>query len=314
MGARRSPKKGSLALRPRKRAKSQMPKVGYWPQSSERRLLGFAAYKAGMTSVSYIDDSTSPNAGSEIVAAATVLEVPPMIAYGIRGIKNRQVVADEIVDDQKLLSQISLKSKKKNKLDASKLDDVQLLVFTQPAKAGFGRKKPDKMAIAIGGKDVQDKLEYARSLLGKEIKASDAFKPGEYVDVISVTKGKGWQGPVKRFGTAIQRRKATGKRRHIGTLGPWHPAYVMYTVPQAGQMGYHKRTEFNKRILKIAKPQEVNPKGGFLHYGLAKNECIILAGSVGGPAKRLIRLRKAVRISSPPKAPDLRMISQLAKN
>ena len=313
MGARRSHRKGSLAFRPRKRANSQMPRIGYWPASAERRLLGFAAYKAGMTSAAYVDDSTSPNAGNEIVGAATVLEVPPMIAYGIRGMKFGQVVADEIVDDQKLLLNISLKNKKKNKLDASKISEVYLLAFTQPDKTGFGRKSPDRMMLGVGGKDVADKLEYARSLLGKELKASDAFKPGEFVDAVSVTIGKGWQGTVKRFGTHQQRRKATGKVRHIGTLGPWHPGYVMYTVPHPGQMGYHKRTELNKRILKIVGPDEVNPKGGFPHYGLVKNECLLMVGSIGGPQKRLIRLRKAVR-NPAVKAVDVRMISQESKN
>lgn len=313
MGARRSSRKGSLAFRPRKRAESQMPRVGHWPAASERRLLGIAAYKVGMTSIAYVDDSTSPNAGNEVVGAATVLEVPAMVAYGIRGMNNGQVVADEMCPDQKLLDKISLKLKKKNQLDATKISDVYLLIYTQPDKTGFGRKKPDRMMLGVGGKDVADKLEYARSLLGKELKASDAFKPGEFVDTVVVTKGKGWQGTVKRFGTHQQRRKATGKVRHIGTLGPWHPGYVFYTVPHPGQMGYHKRTELNKRIMKIAAPDEVNPKGGFPHYGLVKNECLLMAGSIAGPQKRLVRLRKAARKEAV-KAPDVRMISQESKN
>ncbi|VVB57013.1 50S ribosomal protein L3 [uncultured archaeon] len=314
MGARRSSRKGSLAFRPRKRAETQMPRIGHWPTSTERRLLGFAAYKAGMTSVAYIDDSTSPNAGNEIVGAATILEVPAMTVYGIRGMKFGQVVADEIVDDQKLLNDISLKLKKKNKLESKDISDVFILAFTHPDKTGFGKKKADKMMIAVGGKDAADKLEYARTLLGKEVKASDAFKPGEFVDAVSITKGKGWQGTVKRFNTHQQRRKATGKRRHIGTLGPWHPGYVFYTVPHPGQMGYHKRTEINKRILKFVTPEEVNPSGGFPHYGLVKNECLLMVGSLGGPQKRLVRLRKAARTSAAPKTPDVRMISRLSKN
>ena len=313
MGARRSSRKGSLAFRPRKRAESQMPRIGYWPSSTTRGLLGFAAYKAGMTSVAYIDDSTSPNAGNEIVGAATILEVPVMTVYGIRGMKFGQVVADEMVDDQKILNNISLKLKKKNKLEVANISDVFVLAFTRPEKTGFGRKNADRMMIGVGGKDVADKLEYARTLLGKDVKASEAFKPGEFVDAVSITKGKGWQGTVKRFGTHQQRRKATGKVRHIGTLGPWHPGYVMYTVPHPGQMGYHKRTDINKRILKFVEPEQINPAGGFPHYGLVKNECLLMVGSIGGPQKRLIRLRKAVRNKSL-KVPDVRMISLESKN
>ena len=313
MGARRSHRKGSLAFRPRKRAESQMPRVGHWPASTERRLLGFAAYKAGMTTIAYIDDSTSPNAGNEIATAATILEVPAMMAYGIRGMKDGQVVSDEIVENQKLLEAISLRNVKKNKLDATKISEVYLLIFTQPDKTGFGRKKCDRMMIALGGKDVSDKLEYARTLLGKEIKISEVVKVGEYFDTVAITTGKGWQGTVKRFGTDQQRHKATNKRRHTGTLGPWHPGYVMYTIPHPGQMGYHKRTEFNKRVMKVVAPAEINPRGGFPHYGLVKNECLIIAGSVAGPIKRMIRMRKAVRNQSV-KVPDLRYISLDSKN
>ena len=65
----------------------------------------------------------------------------------------------------------------------------------------------------------------------------------------------------------------------------------MYRVAHAGQMGYHNRTEFNKWIIKISdKAEEVNPKGGFLHYGNVKNEYMLVKGSIQGPAKRLIRL------------------------
>jgi large subunit ribosomal protein L3 len=64
-------------------------------------------------------------------------------------------------------------------------------------------------------------------------------------------------------------------------------------------MGYHQRTELNKRILKIGKDgDEVTPEGGFLRYGPVKNAYIVLRGSVAGPAKRLVRLRYASR---PPK-------------
>ena len=72
----------------------------------------------------------------------------------------------------------------------------------------------------------------------------------------------------------------------------------MWTVAMAGQMGYHKRTEFNKKILKIGDVSEVdavNPDGGFVKYGLVKNGYFMVKGSVPGPSKRLIVLRKATR-------------------
>ncbi|MCE7697990.1 MAG: 50S ribosomal protein L3, partial [Methanobacterium paludis] len=84
----------------------------------------------------------------------------------------------------------------------------------------------------------------------------------------------------------------------VGSIGPWNPSRTMWTVAMAGQMGYHKRTEFNKKILKIGGADEVdavNPDGGFVKYGLVKNGYFIVKGSVPGPSKRLVMLRKAIR-------------------
>jgi large subunit ribosomal protein L3 len=61
-------------------------------------------------------------------------------------------------------------------------------------------------------------------------------------------------------------------------------------------MGFHNRTEYNKRIMMMGEDSErVNPKGGFISYGLVKGDYMLLKGSVMGPAKRLINLRKAAR-------------------
>ena len=133
-------------------------------------------------------------------------------------------------------------------------------------------------------------------MLGKEIKPSDVFREGELVDVISITKGKGTAGPVKRFGVKIQTRKAQKKRRHVGSLGSERPGKVLWTVPQAGQLGFFRRTEFNKRVLKIGEDgKEITPKAGFKRYGVVKSNYIIVEGSVPGPKKRLIMLRPAIR-------------------
>ena len=153
------------------------------------------------------------------------------------------------------------------------------------------------MEIMIsGGKTPQARLEFALENLGKELRIRDIFAEGELVDVIGVSRGKGFQGPTKRFGVKLLPRKTRGTKRGIGCIGPWHPARVMYTVARAGQMGFHQRTEYNKRIVKISETgDEINPKGGFLHYGLVKGDYIVVLGSVPGPKKRLIRIRKSMR-------------------
>lgn len=284
-----------MAHRPRKRARSQNVRV-CWQESGDKRLLGFAGYKAGMTHVAYVDDTSSPTKGQEIVSAATVIEVPPLMVYGVRCYDGQNSLGDILSTEEKLLKAIGLKKKATKTVDEGKASDARLLVYAMPSKTKIGKKHIERMEIACGGADAKEKLEFCKGMIGKELKISDAFKIGEHVDVISVTRGKGWQGPVKRFGCKIQRRKATGKRRHVGTLGPFHPGYVMYTAPHAGQMGYHTRTELNKKILKMGdRPEEVNPSCGFPRYGFVSNEYIIVKGSVPGPTKRLIKLRLAVR-------------------
>ncbi len=186
------------------------------------------------------------------------------------------------------------------KVGMSHLAIVRALVVAYPKSVGMG-KHVVRFESHVGGKSVQEKFDFAASLLGKEVTAQQFFKNGEYVDVSSITKGKGWQGPIKRFGTARLSHKATQKVRHIGTLGPFKPPKVLFTVPQAGQLGFNYRTEHNKMILKIGSRSEaaqINKPGGFTNYGLVSSDFIIVDGSVPGPAKRIVRIRKSIRMSN----------------
>ena len=311
----RKPRRGSLAFRPRKRAKSQMPTINYWPSISEALPLGFAGYKVGMTTVRYISNEQLTK-GMEVAVGATIVETPPIVVYGYRGYINGNCYDAFSEEAVRKLSKWGVKKAKDSFKDGLEYEDIRLLAFTQPYLTGFGKKKPERMEIGLGG-SVEEKLKKAQELLGKELSVFDVLREGLFVDAIAVTKGKGWQGAIKRFGAAKQRRKATGKVRHIGTLGPFHPAYVMYTVPMPGQMGYHKRTELNKLILKIGKKEEaesINPKSGFPHYGIVKNDFVVLKGSIPGVAKRLIRLRRAIRRPTDESKVELVEISKASKN
>jgi len=298
MAKHNKPRKGSLAFRPRKRASTDMPRVTAWPMSDKPKLLGFAGYKAGMTHVTYIDQSKSHLKGKEVFSPVTIIEVPDMIVYGIRLMSNGQTVRDVLTDDKNILAEAGFKKRAQNPIKPEYpelFDEVYVLAYTQPAKTSIGKKRVEKMMIKVGG-EPKEALEYAKGLLNKPIKATDVFSQGQYVDVVSVTKGKGWQGVIKRFGIRKQRPKATNKVRHIGNLGPFKPGYVTYEIPQAGQMGYHKRTEYNKLIIKIGdNPGDINPASGFSRYGVVKNSYILLKGSVPGVKKRMVRLRFAIR-------------------
>ena len=117
---------------------------------------------------------------------------------------------------------------------------------------------------------------------------------------------------MKRWGIKLLPRKSRKTKRGVAAIGPWRPARVLYTVPRAGQMGYHQRTEYNKRILKIGiNGKDVTPNGGFVKYGEVKGTYLIVDGSLPGPAKRLVRLRYPARHPKkmPVSAPNITYIS-----
>ncbi|MFH1774973.1 MAG: 50S ribosomal protein L3 [Methanobacteriota archaeon] len=317
------PRRGSLGYSPRKRAARVVPRVRSWVKEDEVRMQGFSGYKAGVTHVAMVDDyPNSLTYGEEVTAAATIVEAPPMKVCGVRcygedthGLKVLgEVWSPDAVKDLAKVFQIK---NFKNKLEdlqgaMDRAKELRLIVHTQPMLSALSKKTPEIMEYPVSGTPAQA-LEYAKKVFGKEIKVSDVFGEGEIVDTISITKGKGFQGALKRWGTKHLPRKTRKGRRTVGTLGPWHPAAMMWTVPTGGQMGYHQRSEINKRILKIGSG-DITPKGGFLNYGVVKGDYIILRGSVAGPRKRLIRLRPAVR---PPKRkfekPQLTYISRESK-
>ena len=74
----------------------------------------------------------------------------------------------------------------------------------------------------------------------------------------------------------------------------------MYTIPRAGQMGFHKRVEYNKRILKIddSSTSPITPSGGFTNYGIVQGNYVIIKGSIPGTPKRFVRFRSAVRFNN----------------
>lgn len=298
-------RRGSLQFWPRKRATRIYPRANWTAvvraAEGDPKLLGFAAWKAGTTHVSYINpNAESPSSGKMITNAVTILDVPALLAVGVRYYGSSDGALKSVgeewatVPKDAELERKTTAGKKKPDIDISKITDIRLIVATQPKKSGMHKKKPDLLEIGISG-PVDLKLKYAQSLLGKEIRAEDIFSSGEYVDVSAVTKGHGYTGPVKRFGIRIQTRKDKQMHRHPGSIGSTVPRKVDWRVPLAGQHGFFARTEYNKRILLIDKDgKRVNQKGGIFGYGLV-NDFMLLEGSVPGSQKRLVVLRKAMR-------------------
>lgn len=328
MGKKHKPRCGSLAFYPRKRAKKQTRHFKSFKKDSGKTLpVNFLAYKAGMLQVSGIDRRKGAvTQNQEVVKAVTILEAPPLKVYGIRAygkLNGKESVIGETLADnlnKHLLKRLNSENKGKTKKEKkrksegigkdtvrvenekkkefdfnvmiSEIHEIRLLVHTQPYLTGFGKKLPDVSEVSLSG-NVSEQLKLAQERLGKEVSVRDFLAEKDFVDIKGVTKGKGIQGPVKKFGVKIQGRKAQ-TARVVGSIGPWHPATVMFTVGRPGQMGYHTRTEYNKRIILIGNA-EMLKNYEFMDYGRVKNEFIALGGSVVGPEKRIIALRKSIR-------------------
>ena len=318
MAKRHRPRRGSLAFSPRKRVRSETCRIKREELAVGRNLQGFAGYKAGMTHLILTDDHPqSLTKGMEIAVPATIIETPPIRVEGFRLYKatnygKRAVTevwagtAAEEVGDLGSLDSVIKKAENKQALS------LHLIASTAPAMvSGLPKKKREILEIKMSG-EVEKDLEYSKSVFGKDLKVNDVVKAGDFIDVTAVTKGKGTQGPVKRWGIMIQNAKAarSGKGRHVGAIGGWRPRRVRWRVPQMGQMGYQQRTEYNKRILKIGdNGGEITPNGGFVNYGTVRNEYILLKGSVPGPKKRLVRLSHAIRVHPKLGVPEIDYIS-----
>ena len=117
---------------------------------------------------------------------------------------------------------------------------------------------------------------------GTEIKA-DVFESGELVDVIGVTKGKGFAGSMKRhnFKGLSASHGTERKHRSPGSVGACAtPARVFKGTRMAGHMGHRRVTTLNLKVIK-ADPER---------------NLLLLMGAVPGPKGGLLMVRSAVRL------------------
>ncbi|MFB6145064.1 MAG: 50S ribosomal protein L3 [Candidatus Nanohaloarchaea archaeon] len=316
------PRAGSLGYKPKVRADRIYPDINTWEETDETKPLGFAGYKVGMTRVLMIDDSEGATKGQEKAEAVTILEAPPLRVYGARFYTHsmqdgKQVFTEAWTESPSKELQEAVNIPKDGNMDnlkkaknSDRVTDVTLLVHTQPQECGLSSDKPANFELGIGG-SVEEKLEYAEEMIGKQIEFSDVFEEGDFSDVIAVTKGKGVEGPVQRYGIRKLGHKTQKKRRKAGNVGPWHPDTLDWRVPLPGQQGFNNRTEYNKRLIAHGEePEDVQRDGGFKNYGEVKSNYILVKGSVPGPSKRLVRLRTALRTDENPGKPEITHINK----
>lgn len=304
MATTNAPRHGSLGFWPRKKAKKQnIARIRSVKTEEKAGFAAFAGYKAGMTHIQYVENKkTSPLKGETVATPVTIIECPPMKIANVRFYKedahgmhcvgqfNNKV-------DKELAKRFPLAKKEGKKLEEfnQAYDRVTATFYTQPKLTGIGKKAPDLFEVDVSGKDTADKLEFLKGYLDKEIKISEVFKDGIQVDIHGVTRGRGYSGTTARYNTPMRQHKSEKHKRGIGSLGPWMPL-VRHTVLFPSKWGSHLRTEHNKQIVMVNDdPAKVNPKGGFLKYGLVKNDYVMVKGSVVGKANKCIVLTNAKR-------------------
>ena len=298
-----SPRKGSLQFYPRVRAKRLLPRVSWKTLSKDDvNLLGFIGYKVGMKSA-FVKDNT-PNSltkGRKITIPVTIIECPSVKIFSVRFYKNNKLIGEVLNEniDKELKKKVKLTKNVKKKIEDFKediYDNIRVLIYSQVKKTGI-KKKPDIAEIQISG-SIKEKLDFVKNNLAKEISVKDVFSEG-VVDIRGVTKGKGTQGPTKRFGLKLRFHKSEKGRRGPGSGGPWHPARVEFTQPMAGQMGFFTRVVCNSKIVVSdnIKEKNINFNGGFKKYGEIKTDYLIIRGSVQGSTKRQLLITAPLRIS-----------------
>jgi len=183
---------------------------------------------------------------------------------------------------------------------------VRVIAHTQIQSVPVRSKKAHVMEIQLNGGTVAQKVDFGHSWFEKKLSVDSVFAEHEMIDTIGVSKGKGFEGVTTRWGVKRLPRKTHKGLRKVACIGAWHPSSIRFSVPRAGQNGYHHRTEVNKKIFKLGKngdaktefdltKKDITPMGGFPHYGIVKNDYLMLKGCTVGVKRRVITLRKAIR-------------------
>jgi len=306
MTKRGTTRHGSLQFYPRKRANKMLPSVN-WNSIHNKKtngFLGFICYKVGMKSA-YVRDnlSTSLTKSQRITIPVTILECPPLKIFSVRFYKDNKVVGEILNQaiDKEVKRRVKIPKQFSKKIEDFKkdYDNLKIIVYSEVKKTGI-KKNPDFIELGLSG-SLEDKLSFVKENLAKELTlkeflSEDVMKDG-LLDVRGVTKGKGTQGPAKRFGLTLRSHKSEKGIRGPGSGGPWHPTRVEFNQPMIGQMGFFTRVIHNNKIIKSGniKEKDINPPQGFKKYGKINNDYIILYGSIQGPSKRQLILTTAYR-------------------
>lgn len=312
-------------------------------------------FKAGMTHIMRnLNKPGSKRHKKNVVEGTTVIECPPMKAVGVVGYEetvhglravstvwSKAVVKSKTFKRRLYKNWTSQSNQKKAfakyaALPEDELADrwtqikhrckvVRIICHTNLDKLSSSnkQKKAHIMEIQVNGGDTAAKVAFCQKLMERDIRVTEVFKMNDLCDTIAVSKGRGTEGVVTRWGVTRLPRKTHRGLRKVACIGAWHPSRVSYSVARVGQNGYHHRTELHKKIYKVyqheydsEKPEDqkidttscqtekdltkkgINPMGGWKHYGLVQNDYVMIKGSCPGCVKRPITLRKTLHAQS----------------
>ena len=153
-------------------------------------------------------------------------------------------------------------------------DDIREKLVTKPLKGHF-----DKANVAY--KRVLKEFDLDEALNVGDIIKADTFAAGDKVDVTGTSKGKGYQGAIKRHGYHIgPKAHGSGYHRHQGSMGAnTDPSRVMKGKGMPGHMGSEQVTVQNLDIVKVD----------------AENNLIAIKGAIPGPNGGLVIVRTAIK-------------------
>lgn len=156
--------------------------------------------------------------------------------------------------------------------------DMREKLANKPAKGLF-----EKAGVSVKRYVREFRFENAADYKVKDEIKADIFSVGDKVDATAITKGKGFQGAVKRLGQHRGPMKHGSKfHRHQGSNGSaTTPGRVFKGKGMPGHMGSVQRTIENLEIVKVD----------------AENNLLLVKGSVPGPKKSLITIKETVKVS-----------------
>jgi len=342
-----APRHGSLGFLPKKRCTKSKGKIKSWPlddASAKPHFTAFMGYKAGSSHILRdVDKAGSKAHKKEVVEAVTIIECPPMIVVGMvgyfetpRGLRSLCTVwAQHLSKECKRRFYKNWGASEKKKAftrytkkysegtgvtkEVERIEKhctiLRAICHTQISKLNFRQKKAHICEVQVNGGSMADKTSFVQSLFEKPVSVDSVFTENEMLDTIAITKGKGFEGVVTRWGVTKLPRKTHKGLRKVACIGSWHPSRVKYSVARAGQNGYHHRTELNKKVYKVAKGvrgadgkieannattefdltvKGITPLGGFPHYGEVLEDYVMLKGACPGSKRRLITMRKSL--------------------